>query len=179
MKCWRRYSSQSCESLRDHQRRKYYVEESKWKIWPLKFIILLQGCYDWLHLKLQIFKWIIEYNYAPFKFTSQLKVCSKDITKDQILEKTFSAFTPQILSCNNNIKCIISKCIWNEFHDFLLLNEISFWWIIINLIPWILNNPLKWMKPLFKRQRRINDISMKEINGKGEENPFKSNSSYQ
>ncbi|KAI9381208.1 hypothetical protein POPTR_015G070400v4 [Populus trichocarpa] len=35
-----------------------------------KFIILSQARYDWLHLRLQDFKSVSEYNSAPFKITS-------------------------------------------------------------------------------------------------------------
>jgi hypothetical protein len=35
-----------------------------------KFIILSQAHYDWLHLRLQDFKSVSEYNSAPFKITS-------------------------------------------------------------------------------------------------------------
>ena len=57
-----------------------------------KFNILPQARYDWLHLRLQDFKSVSEYNSALFKITSQLKLCGENITKDQMLEKTFSTF---------------------------------------------------------------------------------------
>jgi hypothetical protein len=43
-------------------------------------------------MKLQDFKSVNEYNYVLFKITSQLKLCGENITKDQMLEKTFSTF---------------------------------------------------------------------------------------
>ena len=38
----------------------------------LKLVVLLKAWYDWLHLRLQDFKSISEYNYAMCKITSQL-----------------------------------------------------------------------------------------------------------
>jgi hypothetical protein len=57
-----------------------------------KFNILHQARYDWMHMGLQDFKSIGEYNYTLLKITLQLKLCDENITKDQMLEKTFSTF---------------------------------------------------------------------------------------
>jgi hypothetical protein len=57
-----------------------------------KFTILPQSCYDWLQLRLQDFKLVSEYNSVFFLITSQLKLCGKNIKKDQMLKKTFSTF---------------------------------------------------------------------------------------
>jgi len=57
-----------------------------------KFNILHQAHYDWMHMRLQDFKSIGEYNYTLLKITSQLKLCGENITEDQMLEKIFSTF---------------------------------------------------------------------------------------
>ncbi|XP_021773969.1 uncharacterized protein LOC110737929 [Chenopodium quinoa] len=57
-----------------------------------KTVILPKARYDWLNLRLQDFKSISEYNSAMFKITSQLKLCGKNITDVEMLEKTYSTF---------------------------------------------------------------------------------------
>ena len=52
-----------------------------------KTVILPKARYDWLHLRLQDYKSMSEYNSAMFKITSQLKLCGENIT-----EKTYSTF---------------------------------------------------------------------------------------
>ncbi|XP_031094288.1 uncharacterized protein LOC116010051 [Ipomoea triloba] len=55
-------------------------------------VILPKARYDWLHLRLQDFKTVSEYNSAMFKISSQLLLCGEKITDDDMLEKTFSTF---------------------------------------------------------------------------------------
>ena len=57
-----------------------------------KTVILPKARYDWLHLRLQDFKSVAEYNSAIFKISSQLKLCGEKITDDDMLEKTYSTF---------------------------------------------------------------------------------------
>lgn len=45
-----------------------------------KIVILPKARYDWMHLRLQDFKSVSEYNSAVFKKTSQLKLCRENIT---------------------------------------------------------------------------------------------------
>lgn len=58
----------------------------------LKLVVLPKARYDWLHLRLQDFKSISEYNSAMYKITSQLQLCGENVTDDDMLEKTFSTF---------------------------------------------------------------------------------------
>ena len=55
-------------------------------------MILPKARYDWMHLRLQDFKIVSEYNYALFKISSQLKLCGENITEEDMLEKTFTLF---------------------------------------------------------------------------------------
>ena len=55
-------------------------------------MILPKACYDWMHLRLQDFKSVSEYNSALFKISSQLKLCGENITEEDMLEKTFTTF---------------------------------------------------------------------------------------
>ena len=55
-------------------------------------MILPKACYEWMHLRLQDFKSISEYNSALFKISSQLKLCGDNITEEDMLEKMFTTF---------------------------------------------------------------------------------------
>ena len=57
-----------------------------------KTVILPKARYDWMHLRLQDFKTVSEYNSALFKISSQLKLCGENITEEDMLEKTFTTF---------------------------------------------------------------------------------------
>ncbi|XP_027152129.1 uncharacterized protein LOC113752197 [Coffea eugenioides] len=58
----------------------------------LKLVVLPKARYDWLHLRLQDFKSVNEYNSAMFRITSQLSLCGKKVTDKDMLEKIFSTF---------------------------------------------------------------------------------------
>ena len=47
-------------------------------------VILPKAHYDWLHLRLQDFKSISEYNSIVFKIFSQLKLCGENITNEDM-----------------------------------------------------------------------------------------------
>ena len=57
-----------------------------------KTVIHPKPRYDWMHLRLQDFKSVNEYNYALFKISSQLKLCGEKITDEDMLEKTYTTF---------------------------------------------------------------------------------------
>jgi len=57
----------------------------------LKATILPRARYEWMHLRFQDFKTIIEYNSYVFRITSQLKLC-EEIIKYDMLEKTLTTF---------------------------------------------------------------------------------------
>ncbi|KAI5316399.1 hypothetical protein L3X38_036106 [Prunus dulcis] len=57
-----------------------------------KSIILPKARYDWMHLRLQDFKTVNEYNSAMFKTVSQLRLCGDTITDEVKLEKIFTTF---------------------------------------------------------------------------------------
>ncbi|CAJ2670688.1 unnamed protein product [Trifolium pratense] len=48
--------------------------------------------YNWIHLRLQDFKTVTDYNSAMFQITTQLELCGEKITDADMLEKTFSTF---------------------------------------------------------------------------------------
>ena len=45
-----------------------------------------------MHLRLQDFKIVSEYNSALFKISFQLKLCEEKIIEEDMLEKTFTTF---------------------------------------------------------------------------------------
>jgi len=57
-----------------------------------KIVILPKARYDWMHLRLQDFKTVSEYNFAMFRITSQLTLYGERITDEDMLVKTFSTF---------------------------------------------------------------------------------------
>ena len=57
-----------------------------------KIVILPKARYDWLHLRLQDFKSVSDYNSALFKISSQLKFCGEKIIDEDTLEKTYTTF---------------------------------------------------------------------------------------
>ncbi|XP_038984374.1 uncharacterized protein LOC120111398 [Phoenix dactylifera] len=57
-----------------------------------KCVILPKARYDWMHLRLQDFKSVSEYNSALFKISSLLKLCGEKVTDEDMLEKTFTTF---------------------------------------------------------------------------------------
>ena len=57
-----------------------------------KTVILPKACYDWMHLRLQNFRIVAEYNYALFKISSKLQLSGEKITESDMLEKIYSTF---------------------------------------------------------------------------------------
>ncbi|XP_049391482.1 uncharacterized protein LOC125855844 [Solanum stenotomum] len=58
----------------------------------LKVTVLPMARYEWIHLRLQDFKTICEYNSIVYKITSQLKLYGEDIKDEDVLEKTLTSF---------------------------------------------------------------------------------------
>ena len=52
-----------------------------------KTVILPKACYDWMHLRLQDFKYVSDYNLTLFKISSQLKLCGEKSLKKICLKK--------------------------------------------------------------------------------------------
>ena len=57
-----------------------------------KTVILPRAHYDWIHLSLQDFKSVHDYNSALFKISSQLKLCGEKVSDEDMLEKTCTTF---------------------------------------------------------------------------------------
>jgi hypothetical protein len=55
-------------------------------------VLLLKARYEWIHLRLQDFKFVDEYNSAMIRITSELKLCGEKITDEDMLEKIFFIF---------------------------------------------------------------------------------------
>ncbi|KAJ0770812.1 putative transcription factor interactor and regulator CCHC(Zn) family [Helianthus annuus] len=86
--------------LHEDLKREYLTVEDPLKLWTnikerfdhQKLVLLPKARYEWLHLRLQDFKTVSEYNSALFRITSELKLCGEKITDEDMLEKTFSTF---------------------------------------------------------------------------------------
>ena len=57
-----------------------------------KTVILPKARYDRMHLRLQDFRTVEEYNSVLFKISSKLQLCGEKITESDMLEKTYSTF---------------------------------------------------------------------------------------
>ena len=55
-------------------------------------IILPRAYYDWIHSRLQDFKWASYDNSALFKISSQLKLCGKKVSDEDMLQRTCTTF---------------------------------------------------------------------------------------
>ncbi|KAK4737199.1 hypothetical protein R3W88_000896 [Solanum pinnatisectum] len=58
----------------------------------LKATVLPRARYEWMHLRCQDYKIVIEYNSTVFRITSQSKLCGEVIKDEDMLEKTLTTF---------------------------------------------------------------------------------------
>ena len=54
-----------------------------------KIVILPKARYDWMHLRLQDFKTVSEYNSVLFKISSQLKLCGEKNNRRRHVRENF------------------------------------------------------------------------------------------
>ncbi|KAD5802674.1 hypothetical protein E3N88_14034 [Mikania micrantha] len=86
--------------LHEDLKREYLTVEDPLELWKniqdrfdhQKLVLLPKARYEWLHLRLQDYKSVSEYNSDIFRITSELKLCGEPITDADMLEKTFSTF---------------------------------------------------------------------------------------
>jgi hypothetical protein len=55
-------------------------------------VFLPKARYDWIHLQVQDYPTIAEYNTKMYKIASQLSLCDEPIDDAQMIEKTLSTF---------------------------------------------------------------------------------------
>ena len=70
-----------------------HVKEIKRKVLDLKAIILSNAWYNWMHLRLQDFKYVAAYTSQVYKITSQLGLCGEKVTNADMLEKNLLNFS--------------------------------------------------------------------------------------
>ena len=58
----------------------------------LKATVLPRARYEWMHLRFQDYKIVIEYNSGVSRIISQLKLCGETIKDEDMLEKTLTTF---------------------------------------------------------------------------------------
>ncbi|XP_076937860.1 uncharacterized protein LOC143605743 [Bidens hawaiensis] len=71
--------------LHEDLKREYLTVEDPLELWKSiqdrfdhqKLVLLSKARYEWLHLRLQDFKTVSEYNSALFRITSELKLCGE------------------------------------------------------------------------------------------------------
>ncbi|KAL8143842.1 LOW QUALITY PROTEIN: hypothetical protein V2J09_016874 [Rumex salicifolius] len=68
-----------------------------WKNFKNRFdhqrtVILPRARFEWMHLRLQDFKNVSEYNFEMCRIVSTLRLCGKIVKEEDMLEKTFSTF---------------------------------------------------------------------------------------
>ena len=74
-----------------------------------KTVILPKARYDWMHLRLQDFKTVSEYNSTLFKIGSVEKKSQKKTYQRKLL----LCFMPRMCSCSSNIESVDLKNIMN------------------------------------------------------------------
>ncbi|XP_070005804.1 uncharacterized protein [Nicotiana sylvestris] len=102
----------------------------------LKATILPRARYEWIHLRLQDFKTVSEYNSTVFRITSQLKLCGEVMNDEDLLEKTLTTFHASNMVLQQQYRErgfkkyseLISCLLVAEQHNTLLLK-------IMNLVP--------------------------------------------
>lgn len=86
--------------LHDGLKIEYLTEKDPHALWKKlterfdhqRTIVLPKARYEWMHLRLQDFKTVSEYNSELFRISSKLTLCGEKITDEDMLEKTFSTF---------------------------------------------------------------------------------------
>ncbi|XP_016576355.1 uncharacterized protein LOC107873953 [Capsicum annuum] len=58
----------------------------------LKATVLPRACYEWMQLRFQDFKTVVEYNSVVFKIVSQLKLCGETINDEDMMKKILTTF---------------------------------------------------------------------------------------
>ncbi|XP_049391535.1 uncharacterized protein LOC125855933 [Solanum stenotomum] len=58
----------------------------------LKATVFPRARYEWMHLRFQDYKTVIEYDSVVFRITSQLKLCGETINDEDMLENTLTTF---------------------------------------------------------------------------------------
>ncbi|XP_016471858.1 uncharacterized protein LOC107793924 [Nicotiana tabacum] len=89
-----------CHHLDEGLKTEYLILKDPFELWSslkerydhLKATILPRARYEWIHLRLQNFKTVSEYNSVVFMITSQLKLCGEIVNDEDLLEKTLSTF---------------------------------------------------------------------------------------
>ena len=116
--------------LHEDLKREYLTIENPLDLWKnikerfdhQKMVLLPTARYNWMHLRLQDYKTVSEYNSALFRITSELKLCGETITDEDMLEKTFSTFhASNILLSQQYRECKFTK--YSELISCLLVAE--------------------------------------------------------
>ncbi|XP_031125137.1 uncharacterized protein LOC116027575 [Ipomoea triloba] len=94
-------------------------------------IVLPQAQFDWLNLRFQDYKSVIDYNSALHKIVSQLKLCKQEVSEKDLIEKTLSTFHASNLVLQQQYRAknyekhseLISALLVAEKHNQLLMKN--------------------------------------------------------
>ena len=86
--------------IHDDLKNEYLTEKDLVGLWKSlkdmydhqKMVILQAANCQWLNLRFQDYITVSEYNFARFNIVSRLRLCSKKVMEEQMLEKTLSTF---------------------------------------------------------------------------------------
>lgn len=89
-----------CHHLHQGLKDEYLTVKNPLELWNAltnrfahqKTVVLPKTRYEWMHLHLQDYNYVTDYNSAMFRNTSQMKLCGETISEDMMLENTFSIF---------------------------------------------------------------------------------------
>ena len=106
-----------CHHIDEELKGKYLTVKDPFIIWNnlkerydhQKTVILPKAYYDWMHLRLQDFKSISDYNSTIFKISLQLKLYGEKVTEENMLEKTFTTFPSNVLLQQQYQECRFTK----------------------------------------------------------------------
>ncbi|XP_009607502.1 uncharacterized protein [Nicotiana tomentosiformis] len=79
---------------------KYLTLKDQFQLWTglkerhdhVKATVLPRARHEWMHLRLQDYKTISEYNSVVYRIISQLKLCEEPMNDEDMLEKTLFTF---------------------------------------------------------------------------------------
>jgi hypothetical protein len=81
---------------------KYVQEEEPSALWTAlrnryeqqKVVILPETNHDWIHLRLQDYKSIGDYNHTVYKICAKLQFCEREPSDEDKIEKTLTTMLP-------------------------------------------------------------------------------------
>ncbi|XP_074288654.1 uncharacterized protein LOC141613810 [Silene latifolia] len=120
-----------CRHLHEGLKYEYLIVKDSLILWQnlkeryghLTTVILPKAKFDWIHLRLQDFKSVIEYNSTMHRFASQLTLCGEKISDADMLEKTYQTFHSSQLLLSQKYSELVSCLLVAEQNNQILLKN--------------------------------------------------------